>query len=229
MVNNVGLDAAMVGEGKVDAVACIADVVPANQAALAVPLVDSVAAPVRDQRRIAVLRGLADSFFNGLAGRGQSCLAFDAIIQDLRAGNFLQVNSVQGIIDEAVFDSRAVAGDKNGGVVIGKAQSGSGHAQALDRNVSGTDGDHAPVSISANDRAFLARQRQWFIYANRAAVNAGSKSNCFTGPGGIDLLLQRGGVCAEHESKRDGEKLHGCSFRESQPAIKINNTEIHKR
>ena len=64
MVNEIVFHTAVVRERKVNAVTCIADFVTANQIAFAIPLMNAVAAPIRDESGVAIFGALADSFFN---------------------------------------------------------------------------------------------------------------------------------------------------------------------
>ena len=136
-MHEVVFDARIVREGKINAVARLADVVPANQIALAIPLVNAVAAPVGDERGVAIFRALPDAFFDRLGRRRDRRFSFDAVIENSRAGNFLQINAVQGIGDDVLLDRRAIAGNENRGVVIEEIQTRTGDARIAQRDVIG--------------------------------------------------------------------------------------------
>ena len=84
VMDGVVFDARVIGEGKIDAVARLADVVAANQIAFAVPLVNAVAAAVGDEGGVAVFRALADAFFDRL-GRDRSVVLPSMRLPRMRA------------------------------------------------------------------------------------------------------------------------------------------------
>ena len=66
VMDEIVFDARIVRERKINAVARVADLVAANQIAFAIPLMNSVAAAIGDERGVAVFGALADSFFHRL-------------------------------------------------------------------------------------------------------------------------------------------------------------------
>jgi hypothetical protein len=66
VVDQVVFDARIVGKRKVYAVPRVADFVAADQVSFAIPLVNSVAAAVCNESRVAVFSTLADSLFDRL-------------------------------------------------------------------------------------------------------------------------------------------------------------------
>ena len=75
VVNEVVFDEGIVRERKINAVARLADFVSANGGPVAIPLVDAVAAAIRDQRRVAILRALPDAFFHRLGRWCDRCFS----------------------------------------------------------------------------------------------------------------------------------------------------------
>ena len=64
VMDEVVFHAGVVREGEINTVARLADVVSTNQIAFAIPLVNAIAAPVRDEGRVAIFRALPDAFFD---------------------------------------------------------------------------------------------------------------------------------------------------------------------
>ena len=65
VVDEIIFDPRIVREGKINPVARLADFVPANQIAFAIPLVNAVTAAIGDQRCVAILRAAPDCLFTG--------------------------------------------------------------------------------------------------------------------------------------------------------------------
>src|SRR5215471_18564388 len=66
VADEIVFDARIVGERKIDTVPRVADFVSADQISFAIPLVNSVAAAVRNESGVAVFGTLADPFFHRL-------------------------------------------------------------------------------------------------------------------------------------------------------------------
>ena len=66
VLDQIVFDARVVSERKIYAVARVSDLIPANQISFTIPLVNSVAAAVCNQSRVAVLTTLADSLLDRL-------------------------------------------------------------------------------------------------------------------------------------------------------------------
>ena len=66
VVDEIVFDARIVRERKINAVARVADFVAADQIAFAIPLVNSVAAAIGDERGVAVFGAGSNSFFDRL-------------------------------------------------------------------------------------------------------------------------------------------------------------------
>src|SRR5215471_14681545 len=79
-MDEVAFNSAIIRERKVDSVARIADLVSANQVSFRIPLMNPVAASIRNKRGVAILAALPDSFLNRIAGGSEGCLALNAVI-----------------------------------------------------------------------------------------------------------------------------------------------------
>ncbi len=79
---------------------------------------------------VAVLRALPDAFLDRLIRDRQRRPAGDAIADDARVLDLLQINAVERVGDVVVLDHGVVAGDENGRVVIEKIEAGAGDAES---------------------------------------------------------------------------------------------------
>ena len=118
VVDEVVLDARIVREREVNAVARVADFVAADQIAFAIPLVNAVAAAIGDERGVAVLRAVARCLFRPARWRRQGRLACDAVVENLRAGNFLEIKPWSESAMTLFSIRRAIAGDEDGRVIV---------------------------------------------------------------------------------------------------------------
>ena len=64
--DQIVFDVRVIGEREIYAVARIADLVSADQNSFTIPLMNSVAAAVRNERGVAIFRALANAFFHRL-------------------------------------------------------------------------------------------------------------------------------------------------------------------
>ena len=100
------------------------------------------------------MRVLLDRF-GGSEKRG---FAADAIAEDAAVVHLLEINAVERILDHVILDRGVMAGDEDGRVIVGEAQTRAGNAQSAQGDMIGRDGDDVAGSVAANFGARLAEE-----------------------------------------------------------------------
>ena len=95
VMDEIVFDPRIVRERKINAIARVADLVAADHVSFAVPLVNAVAAPIGNERGVAILAAAANCFLHRLICRGQRRLALNAVVENLGTRAFFQVDAVE--------------------------------------------------------------------------------------------------------------------------------------
>ncbi len=237
VVDEIVFDTGIVRERKINSVARIADFVAADQITFAIPLVNSVAAAIGHEHCVAIFRAGSNTLLDRLGGGGQSRFTLDAVVENLRAGKFFEVNAVKRIGDDAIIDLCTIAGYENGGIIIRQLQAGTGDAESAHCHIVRRDGYHVASAVAANYRAFFTNQSERFFDDDWARIDFSFKHNRLVRLGQVNALLKRTSSQRSRQVKRDRENVESedlrahvaRSLRENQPANTMSRTERHSR
>ena len=174
------------------------------------------------------------AFFDRLGGSGEGRFSLNVVVENLRAGNFLEINAVERIGDDVILDRGAIAGDENGRVIIRQLQAGAGDAQSAQCDVVRSDRDDVASPLPRISAPRSPTSVSGLLITIGPACTPASTRSVSPRRGSVDLFLEGRGIRAVCYGKREREtkkaRIHPrCSFRENQPASTMSNTEKQSR